>query len=163
MSSEPANVLYCDRRAQTDNRRPPRPPLRPQRATQRLPPRRVLLIGGGIPILALGLWSGAPTVERALNTVSTDDAYVSDYVTFVAPRVSGQVVRVLVEDNNRVHKGDVLMELDREPYQVQVDIAEAAVAAAKADLVAATAATRGHRGKNAEPALRSSTYHRTGR
>ena len=85
--------------------------------------------------------------SRALNTVSTDDAYVSDYVTFVAPRVSGQVVRVLVEDNNRVHKGDLLMELDREPYQVQVNIAEAAVAAAKADLVAATAATRGAVGK----------------
>ncbi len=68
-------------------------------------------------------------------------------MTFVAPRVSGQVVQVLVEDNNRVRKGDVLMELDREPYQVQVDIAEAAVAAAKADLVAATAATRGTVGK----------------
>jgi membrane fusion protein (multidrug efflux system) len=46
-----------------------------------------------------------------------------------------------------VHKGDVLVELDRTPYQVQVDIAEAAVATAKADLVAATAATRGLVGK----------------
>ena len=101
--------------------------------------------------------------RSAVNTVSTDDAYVSDYVTFVAPRVSGQVVRVLVEDNNRVHKGDVLMELDREPYQVQVDIAEAAVAAAKADLVAATAATRGAVRKSAEPAFQSATRHRTGR
>jgi len=96
---------------------------------------------------AIGLWIGVPWVARALSTVSTDDAYVSDYVTFVAPRVSGQVVRVLVDDNNRVHKGDLLLELDREPYQVQVDIAEAAVTAAKADLVASTAATRATVGK----------------
>ena len=114
---------------------------------QGLPPRRVLLIAGGVLLLSIGLWIGAPWLYRALTTVSTDDAYVSEYVTFVAPRVSGQVERVLVKDNNRVHNGNVLLELDRTPYQVQVDIAEAAVAAAKADLVAATAATRGAVGK----------------
>ncbi len=98
-------------------------------------------------ILCVVLWIGVPWVTLALSTVSTDDAYVSDYVTFVAPRVFGQVVAVHVVDNNRVRKGDVLVELDRTPYQVQVDIATAAVAAAKADLVAATAATRGAVGK----------------
>jgi membrane fusion protein (multidrug efflux system) len=57
------------------------------------------------------------------------------------------VVRVLVDDHNRVHEGDVLVELDPVPYQVRVEIAAAAVAAAKADLVAAMAATRGLVGK----------------
>ena len=52
-----------------------------------------------------------------LTTVSTDDAYVNGHVTFVAARVPGQVSRVLVDDNNRVHKGDVLVELDPEPYR----------------------------------------------
>jgi membrane fusion protein (multidrug efflux system) len=108
----------------------------------------MLLIGGGVLILAGGLWwIGIPWIDRALNTVSTDDAYVSDHVTFVASRVSGQVVRVLVDDNNRVHEGDVLVDLDPEPYQVRVEIATAAVVAAKADLVAALAATRGLVGK----------------
>jgi hypothetical protein len=39
--------------------------------------------------------------------VSTDDAYVNSYVTFVASRVSGQVLRVLVDDNDRnwIHIG----------------------------------------------------------
>ena len=46
---------------------------------------------------------------------------------------------VLVDDNNRVHKGDLLVQFDKEPYQVQVNIAQAAVAAAQADLVAALA------------------------
>ena len=86
---------------------------------------------------------GIPKVLRGLNTVSTDDAYVNSYVTFVAPRVSGQVSRVLVEDNNRVKKGSVLVELDSEPYQVQVAIKQAAVDSAQADLVVAQASVRG--------------------
>ena len=40
---------------------------------------------------------------------------------------------MLVEDNNRVKKGDVLVELDPEPYRVQVAIKQAAVDAAQAD------------------------------
>jgi membrane fusion protein (multidrug efflux system) len=78
-----------------------------------------------------------------LNTVSTDDAYVNGYVTFVAPRVSGQVARVMVDDNNRVKIGDVLVELDPEPNQVQVAIKKAAVDTAQANLVLARANVRG--------------------
>jgi membrane fusion protein (multidrug efflux system) len=84
-----------------------------------------------------------PTVETMLNTVSTDDAYVNGHVTMVAPRVSGQVTRVLVDDNYRVKKGALLVQLDKEPYQVQVAIQQAAVRAAQADLVAAQAQVRG--------------------
>jgi membrane fusion protein, multidrug efflux system len=50
--------------------------------------------------VALLLFFGIPQLIRAFNTVSTDDAYVNGHVTFVAPRVSGQVARLLVEDNN---------------------------------------------------------------
>ena len=53
---------------------------------------------------------------------------------------------MLVDDNNPVRKGDLLVELDPEPYQVQVDVAEAAVTAAHADLVAAQAEIRGQEG-----------------
>jgi membrane fusion protein (multidrug efflux system) len=63
-------------------------------------------------------------------------------VTFVAPRVPGQVVRVLVDDNNRVRKGDLLVQLDKEPYQVKVDIAQAALSLAQADIVTAQAKVR---------------------
>jgi membrane fusion protein, multidrug efflux system len=87
-----------------------------------------------------------PWIQETMNTVSTDDAYVNGYVTYVAPRVSGQVTKVFVEDNNIVHKGDLLLELDSEPYQVRVNISEAAVAAAKADLIAAEASARGSAG-----------------
>jgi membrane fusion protein (multidrug efflux system) len=73
------------------------------------------LIFAGILLGALLLFVGIPRLIQAFNTVSTDDAYVNGYVTFVAPRVSGQVARVLVDDNNRVKKGDVLVELDPKP------------------------------------------------
>jgi membrane fusion protein (multidrug efflux system) len=86
-------------------------------------------------------------VETALNTVSTDDAYVNGYVTYVAPRVPGQVARVLVHDNYRVQKGTLLVQLDNEPYQVQVDIKKAAIVNAEADLKAAEALVRANLGQ----------------
>ncbi len=84
-----------------------------------------------------------PWVITALNTVSTDDAYVNSHVTFVAPRVAGQVTQVLVDDNYRVKKGDLVVQLDKEPYQVQVNIKKAALVAAERDLAAAEAQARG--------------------
>ena len=60
-----------------------------------------------------------------------------------APRVSGQVARVLVDDNDRVKKGDVLVRLDREPYEVQAALKRAAVESAEANLTAAEAQARG--------------------
>lgn len=91
---------------------------------------------------ALTVW-GVPWIREAMNTVSTDDAYVNGDVTYVAPRISGQVSRVLVSENNVVRKGDLVVELDSEPYQVQVNIAQAAVDSAKAELVAAQAQVNG--------------------
>ena len=99
-------------------------------------------IAGGV-LGVLILIEGIPRIITAFKTVSTDDAYVNGHVTFVAPRVPGQVVRVLVDDNNRLHKGDLLVQLDKEPYQVKVDIARARLAVAQADLVQAQAKVRG--------------------
>jgi membrane fusion protein (multidrug efflux system) len=105
--------------------------------------RRRWRIVVGILVAAVLLLIGIPRLIRAFNTVSTDDAYVNGYVTFVAPRVSGQVTHVLVDDDNRVKKGDVLVELDPKPYQVVVAIKQAAVDTAKANLVLAQANVRG--------------------
>jgi membrane fusion protein, multidrug efflux system len=101
----------------------------------------------GVVVLSGALFAGVPWLIKSLNTVSTDDAYVNGHVTFVAPRVAGQVARVLVDDNNRVHKGDLLVQLDREPFEVQVNIAQAAVTAAQADLVIAQAQARATEGQ----------------
>src|ERR1700722_3390673 len=96
----------------------------------------------GVVVLAALVVFGIPWVEAMLNTVSTDDAYVNGHVTFVAPRVAGKISRVLVDDNNRVHKGDLLAQLDNEPFRIVVSEKQAAVDTANADLQAANAATR---------------------
>ena len=106
--------------------------------------RRKLAIGLlGVVVLAAAVAFAFPSILLALDTVSTDDAFVNGHVTFVAPRVRGQVSRVLVDDNYRVHRGDLLVELDKEPYQNAVDVSSAAVDTAKADLGVAIATVRG--------------------
>jgi membrane fusion protein (multidrug efflux system) len=114
-------------------------PTRPPASGRR---RWWVWVAAGLLALVV-LIEGIPWVVTALRTVSTDDAYVNGHVTFVAPRVAGQVTRVFVDDNNRVHKGDLLLQLDKEPYRVQVTIAQTAVAAAQAALVVAQAQVRG--------------------
>jgi membrane fusion protein (multidrug efflux system) len=115
------------------------PPAPPPKAVRR---KRWWLVAVGIVVI-LALVQGVPWVLHSLSTESTDDAYVNSYVTFVAPRVNGQVARVLVDDNYRVKKGDVLVELDPEPFQVQVAIKQASVDTAQANLVMAQASVRG--------------------
>jgi membrane fusion protein (multidrug efflux system) len=105
--------------------------------------RKWLLLAGTLAALAVGAHFLAPWVNTALNTVSTDDAYVNGHATFVAPRVSGQVMKVLVDDNQRVKKGDLLVQLDKEPYQVQVALKRTAVRAAEVNLAAAESKARG--------------------
>jgi len=107
------------------------------------PVRKWLLLAGAVVGVAVGGYFLVPWVVIALNTVSTDDAYVNGHVTFAAPRVAGQVTRVLVDNNMRVKKGDLLVQLDKEPYQVQVDIKKDALLAAERDLEAAEAQARG--------------------
>jgi len=97
----------------------------------------------GVLVLAAALWFGIPYIVLTLSTVSTDDAFVNGHVTFVAARVRGQVSRVLVDDNDRVHKGDHLVQLDKEPFQDAVAVKKAAVDSAQADLQAARAQVRG--------------------
>lgn len=65
---------------------------------------------------------------------STDDAFVEGRIISVAPRVAGPVVNLLVDDNQPVKKGDLLLEIDPNDYQVKLDQAEAKLAEAKARL-----------------------------
>src|SRR4051794_35218782 len=68
---------------------PHQPPAHPGH-----PRRKVLIAVAALVIVgALAVWYFASG-----GTVSTDDAFVSSHVTLTAPRVGGQVQRVLVED-----------------------------------------------------------------
>jgi len=129
----------------TPDRKPPESPApSPPRPAPPAPPVSHRGPGAKIAgiVVLLILVASAVWYIRSLGTISTDDAYINGHVTFVAPRVGGQVAKVLVDDNNRVKKGDLLVQLDPEPYQTQVNIAQAAVDAAQSDAVAAQAQAR---------------------
>jgi membrane fusion protein (multidrug efflux system) len=101
-----------------------------------------LSLGGLLVLGALGYYF-VPFIVMAFTTVSTDDAYVNGHVTFVAPRVAGKVIDVFVDDNQRVKKGDLLLRIDTEPFEVQVGLKSAAVGVAEGNLKAAEAQARG--------------------
>jgi len=83
----------------------------------------LLLVGAG-----LGYWYYIHVF------ISTEDAYVSGHVGVVSPRVPGRVMEVLVDNNQQVTPGQVLLTLDPTDYQVAVDQAAANLARLHQDL-----------------------------
>ena len=73
-----------------------------------------------------------------LNRVSSDDAQVDGHITAIAPKISGNVLEVLVKDNQAVKAGDVLVRIDPRDYQARVDMARAALQQAESQLRSAT-------------------------
>ncbi len=130
----PGDVSAASAVAPTQSEAPAAPPTRPY--------RKWLLWAAAVAMAALGVYFAVPWVDAAMNTESTDDAYVNGHVTLLAPRVPGKVARVLVDDNDRVKKGDLLVQLDKEPFEVQVALKRAAVRVAEKNLAAAEAQAR---------------------
>lgn len=65
---------------------------------------------------------------------STDDAYVGGDITVIAPKVAGNIERVLVTDNQSVNAGDLLVKLDDRDFRAALEKADAVVAAQQAAL-----------------------------
>jgi len=72
--------------------------------------------------LTLYVWS---VLERHPRT---DDATARANVVGIAPRVSGQTIKLNVQDNQAVKKGDVLFEIDPEDYRLVLEKAKAELA-----------------------------------
>jgi multidrug efflux system membrane fusion protein len=64
----------------------------------------------------------------------TDDAIAEANVIGVAPRVSGPIIKLNVQDNQEVKEGDVLFEIDPADYQQQVDKAKSALASLQQEI-----------------------------
>ena len=122
---------------------PPRPPVLLPAQSPSHPWRKRLLWAVAVVGLAFGGYRLVPVVETMLNTISTDDAYVNGHVTFVAPRVAGQVSRVLVDDNYRVKKGRLAGPARQGTLPGSSRNQESRRGAAEADLAAAEAQVRG--------------------
>ncbi len=71
------------------------------------------------------------------NRISTDDAQVDGHIIPVASKIYGNVAEVLIDDNQRVHAGQVLVRIDPRDYQVKLDQVKAALALAESQAQAA--------------------------
>ena len=60
-------------------------------------------------------------ITDAIKFQSTDDAYVETTTVSVSPKVSGQIVEVLIKDNQFVKEGDLVARIDDTDYKVKVD------------------------------------------
>ncbi|WP_213881831.1 HlyD family secretion protein [Pseudomonas sp. dw_358] len=82
-------------------------------------------------VVVLYIWRLPPFSD---NGPYTDNAYVRGYVTTLAPEVSGRLIAIHVQDYERVHKGQLLAEIDPSTYQASVEQARADVDSAQSDL-----------------------------
>ena len=83
----------------------------------------VLLVAGGIYYWLSGR-----------GKVDTDDAYTDGNVVNIAPQVSGQVIELDVNDNQFVHKGDVIVRIDPRQFQYSAEQSQGTLEAAKAQV-----------------------------
>jgi membrane fusion protein (multidrug efflux system) len=99
------------------------------------PKRRALVV---LPVLAIVAGAGISAAYfLGRNKETTDDAQIEAHVANVSARVSGQVVRVAVKDNQHVKVGDVLIELDARDLKARLAAARADLGASRAQLHAA--------------------------
>jgi membrane fusion protein (multidrug efflux system) len=124
--------------------------------------RKPLLVGAVALAIAL---AGAWWIAAPKRSVSTDNAYLQADSSIVAPKVRGLVAAVLVQHDQRVHRGDPLLRIDAEEFDARVasatanlQSARASVAAAKAALIALDAQERlaGSNMRAAQTSIRSS-------
>jgi len=84
-----------------------------------------------IGVVLLALLGGTAYWYFSGHTRSTENAYISADVVSVASQVGGRVTAVHVKDNQYVHKGDALFDIETEPFNIAVIRAQADLAMAK--------------------------------
>jgi membrane fusion protein (multidrug efflux system) len=90
--------------------------------------QRLLIAGGAVVLAAIvGL------VVYFHDRESTDDAQVDGHITPMASKVYGRVAQVLVDDNQPVKAGQILVKIDPRDYQAAVDQAKAALLLAESE------------------------------
>ena len=85
-----------------------------------------LMLGAAIVVGGAG-WYGFQWWQAGRFLVSTDDAYVGGNVTPLAPRVAGHIDQILVEDNQHVAAGQLIIRIDDRPFKAALEHARASV------------------------------------
>jgi membrane fusion protein (multidrug efflux system) len=90
-----------------------------------------------ITLVIAGGWFGISKYQYNLHHEDTDDAQIEANISPVIPRVAGFVKEVRVKDNQAVQKGDTLFILDDRDLALKLQQAEASLATAQTNLLAA--------------------------
>lgn len=93
--------------------------------------RKRILIPVGVVIFFVVF--GVISFLNSLKYQSTDDAFIEGRFIQIAPKISGQVISLNVDDNDFVHEGDLLLEIDPRDYQNKVNELKGALKEAKAN------------------------------
>lgn len=94
--------------------------------------KRPVLVGLSILALAIAASATGYWMQVGRYLQSTDDAFLKADSTTIAPRVSGYVTQVLVQDNQYVKAGTIIAHLDARPYQAAYDQSMASVSSKQA-------------------------------
>jgi membrane fusion protein (multidrug efflux system) len=92
--------------------------------------RITLLVLGPLVALAVAAYFYASSGRY----VTTDNAYVRAGMVSVAAKVSGEITQIMIRENQAVKAGDVLFQIDPEPYAIAVAEAEAELAETRLDV-----------------------------
>jgi membrane fusion protein (multidrug efflux system) len=96
---------------------------------------RRILLGSAAAVVVIGAAAyGTYWFKTGRYLESTNDAYVQADYTTIAPKVSGYIAAVKVEDNQPVKAGQVLAVIDDRDFRTALTQAKADVASAKADV-----------------------------
>jgi membrane fusion protein (multidrug efflux system) len=96
-----------------------------------------LIAVGLVPVLGV---AGLYFFAQAMSYESTDDAFIDAHTVDVAPKISGRIEKVSIDDNWRVKRGDPIVEIDPRDYDAQLRQRQAALESTKAQANSAQAA-----------------------
>ena len=111
-----------------------RSPVTPRRLRAK---RWFILVPLLVLTLGLGGYFGVRWWLYALHHVYTDDARVKGTLITISSEVAGRLVTLAVEEGQRIHKGDLLAQIQQDEYQAQVALHSAALEAAQSQLASA--------------------------
>jgi membrane fusion protein (multidrug efflux system) len=84
-----------------------------------------------LTIILVGGWFGMKWLISSRSNIETDNAFIEARIVSVSSKVAGTVARVLVNDNQFVKRGDLLLEIDGRDYQIRIAKAAAGVGMAE--------------------------------
>src|SRR5258708_3752459 len=94
----------------------------PDNVKSRIRVAPILITLGTVAVAAFFAWA---TWQVYMGAPWTRDGTVRAYVVTMAPEVAGRIVKLPVADNQFVHKGEVVFEIDPADYQIALEQAQA--------------------------------------